>query len=113
VSLTADLVTTGSGLGEGQHLMALDAAGNVLAVGKDPGRQRPAFTTYVFGRGWSAVSPLDEAITYDYVPFLAANRKGRVVILWSEAIESIPVPCGTGRQCLAPTRLRLWARFYE
>jgi hypothetical protein len=113
VSLTADLVTGSVPLADQQHLMALDAVGNVLAVGKDVSTTRPAFATYVFGRGWSVVSPLDEAITYDYMPFLAANRKGRAVILWREGIEFVQVPCGTGRTCFAPTRLRLWARFYE
>lgn len=113
VSLTADLVTDGASLADQQHQMALDAVGNVLAVGKDVSTMRPAFATYVFGRGWSAVSPLDAAIAYDYEPFLAANRKGRALIVWSEGIEFIQVPCGTGRTCFAPTRLRLWARFYE
>lgn len=113
LSLTADLVTDRAPLADQQHQMALDAVGNVLAVGKDGSTMRPAFATYVFGRGWSAVSPLDAAIAYDYEPFLAANRKGRALIVWREGIEFIQVPCGTGRTCFEPTRLRLWARFYE
>jgi hypothetical protein len=113
VEVESALATGLEGHAGAQHQIALDAAGNALVIGRDAATQRPSFATYVFGKGWGEVSLLDATITYDYTPFLVGNRKGRLALAWAEGMDFVPVYCGSFGRCTAPTRVRLWARFYE